>query len=72
MPTVCILCNQPTGLRAIGAMIAVGDPAKPDAAIVCRSCAALPADEQKRRRAVAIERGMIRDEVTPRRDSRLA
>jgi hypothetical protein len=30
-------------------MIAVGDPAKPDGAVVCRACAALPADEQRRR-----------------------
>ena len=56
MPTECVLCNRPTGLRAIGAMIVVGDPANPDGAVVCRACAALPADEQKRRRDVAMAR----------------
>jgi hypothetical protein len=37
-------------------MIVVGDPANPDGAIVCRACAALPADEQARRRDVAVAR----------------
>ena len=68
MPTVCILCDQPTGLRAIGAMIVVGDTKKPDGAIVCRACAALPRDEQKRRRDVAMTRLMEFENLTTRRD----
>jgi hypothetical protein len=37
-------------------MIVVGDGTHPDGAIVCRACAALPTEEQKRRRDAAMAR----------------
>jgi len=56
METHCILCDEPMSLRAIGAMIATGDTQEPDADILCRPCATLPPDEQKRRRDDAMAR----------------
>lgn len=64
MLMVCVLCDTPTNLRAIGAMIVVGDASKPDGAIVCRACAALPADEQRRRQRAATR--LIEDTATQR------
>ncbi len=55
----CVLCDQPTPLRVLGAFIEVGDAAHPNGAPVCRPCAALPADERRRLRDVAMAR-MIR------------
>jgi hypothetical protein len=56
MSLECVLCDARIGIREIGAMITVGDPANPDGAVVCRACAALPPDEQRRRRDAAMMR----------------
>jgi hypothetical protein len=56
MPTTCIFCDEPTGLRAIGAMVMTGNVERPDGEVLCRRCAALPAAEQKRLRDVAMAR----------------
>ena len=56
METRCVLCAQPTGLRAIGAMIVTGNVERPDGDIVCRHCAALPTEERKAMRDQAMAR----------------
>jgi len=58
----CVLCNTPTGLRAIGAFVVTGDRDHPDGAIVCRRCAALTPAERQRLRDAAMAR-MLRAAV---------
>jgi len=60
--TRCILCDQATGDRLLGAIVRTGNSAAPDAAIVCRRCAGLPLQEQARRRDAAMAR-MLRARV---------
>lgn len=50
----CVLCDQLT--RAPGAIVVTGNVEDPDAAPLCRACAALPLREQKRLRDVAMTR----------------
>jgi hypothetical protein len=52
----CLLCGDPTGLRAIGAMVLVDEGNPPEGAVVCRRCTALPEAEQERRRDAALLR----------------
>lgn len=52
----CVLCDEPTSVRTIGAMILTGDVAAPDASVLCRRCAALPSEDQRRRRDAAMAR----------------
>ena len=54
--TRCILCEERTGERLLGAIVRTGNVASPDAAVVCRRCAALPIQEQARRRDAAMAR----------------
>jgi len=56
----CLLCGEPTGLRAIGAMVVVEGAPQVDGAVVCRRCTALPAEEQTRRRDAAMVRAQPR------------
>jgi hypothetical protein len=50
MTAQCVFCGHTTGLRAIAAVILTGNGTRPEGGIVCRTCAALPAEEQERRR----------------------
>jgi hypothetical protein len=54
--TRCILCDRATGDRSLGAIVRTGNSVAPDAAVVCRRCAALPVQEQARRRDAAMAR----------------
>ena len=57
----CILCDALT--RAPGAIVVTGNVEDPDAAPLCRACAALPVSEQKHLRDVAMTRIMVRAAV---------
>jgi len=52
----CVLCDQPTGLRALGALVVTGNVEHPDGDVVCRRCRALPARDQQRLRDAAMTR----------------
>ena len=54
--TRCILCDEATGDRLLGAIVRTGNSSAPDAALVCRRCVALPLQEQARRRDAAMTR----------------
>lgn len=61
MDTCCVLCNEPMGLRAIAALVVMGNVEHPEGGALCRRCAALPPEEQRRRRNLAMVR-MLREE----------
>jgi predicted nucleic acid-binding Zn ribbon protein len=52
----CVLCDARTTVRTIGAMLLTGDVTRPEGSVVCRRCAALPANERKQQRDVAMVR----------------
>jgi hypothetical protein len=62
----CVLCNQPTKVRVIGALVVMGDRDHPDAGVLCRPCAALSAEERKTLRDQAMAR-MLDERETPMR-----
>ena len=59
MDTRCVLCDEPIGLRAIGAMVATGNVEHPDVEVVCRTCAARPERAQRQLREDAMVRMML-------------
>lgn len=60
METQCVLCDQ--SMRALGAIVVTGNVEDPEAAPLCRRCAALSPAEQKRLRDVAMTRMVRRAE----------
>ena len=60
MSRECVFCGNVTGWCDVGAMIVIGDADQPLAGLVCRRCAALPTDEQARRREAAMDRARAR------------
>jgi hypothetical protein len=68
MEARCLLCDDPTAVRVIGALVVTGDVRAPDGEVLCRRCAALSSDERRERRDEAMAR-LLRSAIitTPER-----
>ena len=62
METRCILCDYPTPLRAIGAMVLTGNVEHGDGKVLCRRCVALAPEARKALRDQAMAR-MIQNDI---------
>ncbi len=51
-----VLCDDPTTVRVIGAMVLTGDVTAPEVDVLRRRCAALSPDERRRHRDKAMAR----------------
>ncbi len=59
MQTVCLLCDEPMAIGAIGAVVTIGDVTEPEWAPLCRRCAALGDAERKHRRDAIMIRMLV-------------